>query len=149
MQPQQIAIVQQTFAQATPLADELATRFYERLFTLDPGLRPLFRSEPKHQRQKLVAALTFVVHGLHEPETILHEVRRLGQRHAGYGVQPSHYATVGQALIDTLALLFGPAFTSEVADAWAAAYGLLVATMQQAADEPAILPRAVRVAHPA
>jgi hemoglobin-like flavoprotein len=67
-------------------------------------------------------------------------VQRLGQRHAGYGVQPHHYVTVGDALLWTLAQVFGPAFTSEVREAWTAAYVLLATIMQEAAQADAWAP---------
>lgn len=131
MNSQQIETVQRTFALAAPLADEIASRFYQRLFELDPSLGPLFHGDIAQQGQKLMTVLAFAVAGLSKPETILEPVRRLGERHVGYGVQPHHYATVGEALLWTLAQLFGPAFTPEVEDAWAAAYGLLAGVMQE------------------
>jgi len=48
-------------------------------------------------------------------------------------VQAHHYATVGDALLWTLAHCFGPAFTAEVRVAWTAAYQLLAGVMQEAA----------------
>ncbi len=131
MNSQQIETVQRTFALAAPMADEIATRFYQRLFELDSGLRPLFHGDIQQQGQKLMTVLAFAVAGLSKPETILEPVRRLGERHVGYSVQPHHYATVGQALLWTLGAVFGPAFTTDVRDAWAAAYGLLAGVMQE------------------
>jgi hemoglobin-like flavoprotein len=131
MNSQQIDTVQRTFALAAPMADEIATRFYQRLFELDPSLRPLFHGDIQQQGQKLMTVLAFAVAGLSKPETILEPVRRLGERHVSYGVQPHHYATVGDALLWTLGELFGPAFTPEVKEAWAAAYGLLAGVMQE------------------
>lgn len=133
MKPQQIELVQQTFAQAAPIADEVAERFYARLFELDPDLRPLFQSDLKQQGQKLMTVLAFAVRGLDKPDTILGAVQRLGERHLQYGVQPQHYATVGASLLWTLGQTFGPAFTPEVEAAWAAAYTLLAGVMQEAA----------------
>lgn len=135
MNSQQIEIVQRTFAMAAPMADEVADRFYRRLFELDPMLRPMFRGDIKQQGQKLMAVLALAVRGLSKPETIVDAVQRLGQRHAGYGVQAQHYATVGEALLSTLAEVFGPAFTDEVRAAWTAAYTLLATIMQEAAAE--------------
>lgn len=135
MNSQQIETVQRTFALAAPMADEIATRFYQRLFDLDPSLRPLFHGDIQQQGQKLMTVLAFAVAGLSKPETILEPVRRLGERHVGYGVQPHHYATVGEALLWTLGQLFGPAFTPEVEAAWAAAYGLLAGVMQEGETE--------------
>jgi hemoglobin-like flavoprotein len=132
MHPQQIEIVQRTFDLAAPLADEIADRFYTRLFELDPSLRPLFKHDIKAQGDKLMTVLAFAVRGLHQPDAIVGAVQRLGERHTHYGVQPHHYATVGEALLWTLGELFGPAFTPDVRDAWAAAYGLLAGVMQEA-----------------
>jgi hemoglobin-like flavoprotein len=135
MNTQQIAIVQHTFALAAPLAEETASCFYQRLFELDPTLRPLFAGDIKQQGDKLMTVLAFVVRGLDHPATIVGPVQRLGERHLHYGVRPQHYATVGEALLWTLAQLFGPAFTQEVAEAWGAAYQLLAGLMQEAAQE--------------
>jgi hemoglobin-like flavoprotein len=65
-------------------------------------------------------------------------VEALGRRHVGYGVRDEHYSTVGEALIWTLAQGLGDAFTSEVREAWAAAYSWLAFTMQRAAATSAI-----------
>ena len=135
MNTQQIEVVQRTFALAAPMADEIAERFYQRLFDLDPSLRPLFHGDIKQQGDKLMTVLAFAVRGLDKPATLLEPVRRLGERHGSYGVQPHHYATVGQALLWTLGQLFGPAFTAEVEEAWAAAYGLLAGVMQEGEKE--------------
>lgn len=131
MTPQQIALVQQTFTLAAPQASQLADQFYQRLFALDPSLRRLFAGDMQEQGDKLMTMLAFAVHHLHQPAPILGAVQRLGERHIHYGVQPHHYATVGAALLWTLAQHFGSAFTPDVEAAWAAAYGLLTSVMQE------------------
>jgi hemoglobin-like flavoprotein len=139
MNAQQIQLVQETFEHVRPIAGVAADLFYDRLFELDPALRPLFRGDMSEQKRKLMGALALVVGGLREPEQVLAAVRQLGRRHAAYGVQPGHYETVGMALLWTLGEGLGERFTPAVADAWAAAYGLVAATMQEAAyaAEPA------------
>ena len=131
MNTQQIEIVQRTFELAAPMAEEIAYRFYERLFTVDPSLRALFQGNIQQQGNKLMTMLALVVRSLDRPETILEPARRLGERHVQYGVQPHHYATVGASLLWTLAQVFGPAFTPEVEEAWTAAYMLLAGVMQE------------------
>ncbi|MBI1297660.1 hemin receptor [bacterium] len=131
MNTQQIEIVQRTFGLAAPMAEEIADRFYERLFTVDPSLQALFHGNIQQQGNKLMTMLALAVRSLDRPETILEPVRRLGERHVQYGVQPHHYATVGAALLWTLGQVFGPAFTPEVEDAWTAAYMLLAGVMQE------------------
>jgi hemoglobin-like flavoprotein len=136
MTPNQQELVRSTWAQVVPIADTAASLFYERLFTLDPSLRRLFRrTDMEAQRRNLVQTLAVVVKGIDDLERLLPAVQALGRRHAGYGVRPSHYATVGQALLDTLAAGLGEAFTPSAHEAWAEAYGILAGAMIAAGDE--------------
>jgi hemoglobin-like flavoprotein len=132
MNEQQIQTVQESFEYVRPIADVAAGLFYDRLFTLDPALRPMFKGDLGEQKSKLMTALAFAVGGLNQPERMLPAVRQLGQRHTGYGVQSSHYQTVGAALLWTLAQGLGEKFTPAVEEAWTAAYQLLASTMQEA-----------------
>ena len=84
-----------------------------------------------------MAAIGLVVGNLRRPEALLPAVAELGRRHSGYGVMPSHYGTVGEALLATLAAGLGPAFTPAVRDAWTKAYMLVATTIQKAAAVPA------------
>jgi hemoglobin-like flavoprotein len=133
MNQQQIETVQESFEFVRPIADVAADLFYDRLFALDPALQPMFKGEMGEQKTKLMSTLAFAVAGLNQPERILPAVRQLGQRHVGYGVQSSHYETVGAALLWTLAQGLGERFTPDVEAAWTAAYELLAGTMQATA----------------
>ena len=134
MTPEQVLLVRDSFAKVEALGDRAAALFHDRLFELDPSLRPLFRSDPATQRAKLLAALQTVVGALDRLDRILPVVRDLGRRHAQYGVEPEHYATVGAALIWTLGQGLGPDFTVATRRAWVAAYSLLAWTMIAAAE---------------
>lgn len=136
MTPTQIALVQQTFEQVKPIADTAADLFYQRLFQLDPSLRPMFRGDMQEQGRKLMQMLSVAVAGLTRLDTLVPAVEALGRRHVGYGVQDAHYATVGAALLWTLGQGLGDAFTPDVEAAWATAYGVLSSVMQNAAAEP-------------
>ena len=135
MTPDQIHLVQKSFAMVAPIADQAAALFYDRLFTLDPALRPMFRGDISEQGKKLMATLAVAVNGLKRPEKIIPTVQHLGRKHAGYGVRPEHYAVVGEALLWTLDKGLGDAFTLETEEAWTAAYTLLATVMQEAAAE--------------
>lgn len=138
MNAQEIQTLQHSFTLVEPIAETAAALFYARLFELDPSLRPLFKHDMKSQGEKLMATLKMVVIGLSNPEKIIAAVQNLGQRHASYGVQSEHYATVGEALLWTLEKGLGAAYTPEVASAWTNAFGLLSGLMQEAAAlEPA------------
>jgi hemoglobin-like flavoprotein len=131
MNQKQIQLVQDSFEQVKPIAGTAADLFYDRLFELDPGLRPLFKADLSEQKHNLMTTLAFAVAGLNKPERILPAVRQLGARHTGYGVQAQHYQAVGEALLWTLAQGLGEQFTPPVAEAWTAVYTLLANTMQE------------------
>ena len=102
MMPSQIELVQSSFQLIKQDAESAMMLFYDRLFQLDPSLRYMFRNSREEQARKLAHVLTVVVKGLSCPEQILPAVEELGRRHANYGVQAEHYATVGAALLWTL-----------------------------------------------
>ena len=137
MNPKQIELVQSSFAQVAPIADVAAALFYQRLFELDPSLRPMFRGDMIEQGKKLMTMLGSVVGNLRHLDRIVPGVRALGARHADYGVRDEHYDTVGAALLWTLDKGLGEAFTADVREAWTAAYTLLAETMKDAAAEAA------------
>ena len=135
MTPHQIELVQTSFAKVLPIAATAADLFYGRLFEIAPQVRRMFPDDLSEQKKKLMAMLGTVVAGLNRVDTLLPAVRALGRRHAGYGVTVEHYAPVGAALLWTLEKGLGEAFTAEVREAWAAAYGVLSQTMIDAANE--------------
>jgi hemoglobin-like flavoprotein len=132
MNPDSIHLVRSTFAQVRPIANTAATLFYERLFNLDPSLRQLFPDDLGPQKHALMAALGAAIERLDRPAELVPLVEQLGVRHAGYGVQAAHYATVGEALMWTLQRGLGPAFTAEARVAWLDVFQLLATTMQAA-----------------
>jgi hemoglobin-like flavoprotein len=72
-----------------------------------------------------MAMLAAVVNGLANLESIQPAASALAKRHVAYGARPEHYPVVGTALLWTLEKGLGDAWTSDVADAWRAAYGTL------------------------
>ncbi len=135
MTPEQKDLVQASFEKVAPIADVAATIFYNRLFALDPALRPLFPEDLVEQRRKLMATLGVAVLNLKQWDRIQSQVRELGKRHVAYGVKPKDYGTVGQALIETLAIGLKDDFTPPVRDAWLACYSLVSAEMNNTAHE--------------
>ena len=133
MTPQQITLVKRTWLQVKPQAEQVADAFYKRLFELDPSLRALFKSDMRAQGRKLTGVINLAVSQLERLDTLIPAVHELGRRHATYGVEERHYATVGAALLDTLAARLKAAFTPEVKTAWAATYAVLADTMKTGA----------------
>ncbi|MGB6400028.1 MAG: globin family protein [Bradyrhizobium sp.] len=125
MTPDQVKIVQDSFAKVAPIADQAATMFYDRLFEVAPSVKAMFPSDLTGQRKKLIATLAVVVNGLSNLESVLPAVSALAIRHVAYGAKAEHYPVVGSALLWTLEQGLGEAWTAEVAAAWTAAYGTL------------------------
>jgi hemoglobin-like flavoprotein len=128
-------LVQNSFKSIATIADDAAILFYQKLFELDPSLKPMFRGDMAEQRKKLMQMLTAAVKGLDRLEQLVPVVQDLGRRHGAYGVQESHYDTVGAALLWTLEAGLGRDFTPEVKEAWTAVYVLLATTMKDAARD--------------
>ena len=49
MTPQQITLVKESFVKVLPIKDVAAAAFYDRLFTVDPSLKPLFKGDMQSQ----------------------------------------------------------------------------------------------------
>ncbi|GAB3371457.1 globin domain-containing protein [Spongiibacter taiwanensis] len=135
MTPEQKDLVQSSFAKVEPIAATAAELFYARLFELDPSLKSLFSGDMEEQGKKLMTMLGTAVRSLNNLDGLVPVVKRLGERHVGYGVETGHYVTVGNALLDTLEKGLGDDFTPEVKEAWTVVYGVLSSTMIAAADE--------------
>jgi len=133
MTPTQIGLIQSSWDKVVPVQEAAAEHFYAKLFELDASLRPLFSSDMKEQGKKLMTMLSVVVKNLTKLEALVPAVQDLGRRHAKYGVLDTHYDIVGAALLGTLESDLGSAFSSDVREAWATAYGVLSKTMKDAA----------------
>ena len=134
MNAQQIRLVRDSWSRLLHDTDSLAAVFYDRLFAIDPGLRPLFANTTiAVQERKLTQALALVVAGLDRLDALLPAIEDMGRRHVGYGVKDEHYILVGRALLWTLGHLLGEAFTVDVCDAWTTAYTTLAGAMRGAA----------------
>ncbi|MEP9349038.1 globin family protein [Xanthobacter sp. KR7-225] len=134
MTPSQVDLVQSSFGQVAPIADQAAALFYGRLFEIAPQVKELFKADMAGQGRKLMGTLAVAVAGLSDLETILPAVEGLARRHVAYGVEAAHYKPVGEALIWTLEQGLGDAFTPAVKAAWLSAYALLSTVMISAAE---------------
>jgi nitric oxide dioxygenase len=101
MTPDQVKLVQQSFARVAPISDQAAVVFYDRLFEIAPSVSALFPADMSEQRKKLMATLAAVVNGLGNLESILPSASALATRHVSYGAKAEYYPVVGAALLWT------------------------------------------------
>ena len=125
--------MQDSWQKVAAIAPQAAELFYHNLFTADPSLKPLFKGEMPEQGKKLMQMIGAAVGKLNDLPTLVPILQGLGKRHAGYGVEDSHYQTVGAALLKTLGQGLGADFTEEVKEAWTAVYTVMADVMVAAA----------------
>jgi hemoglobin-like flavoprotein len=118
MTPQHILLLQSSWKNIQPLAQEAGELFYRKLFASEPLIRHLFKSNLKEQATRLTAMLNYIISNLHRREVMARDINKLGQRHNAYGAQPEHYAVVNECLLVTMADGLGTAWTIELREAW-------------------------------
>jgi hemoglobin-like flavoprotein len=134
MTPEQVQIIKLTFAQAMINKDQVGRIFYDRLFTIAPETRPLFKGDIDAQSRKLMDTLALAIGMLRDMPSLVVTLETLARRHVEYGVRDEHYDKVGDALMWTLQQGLGPAFTPEARTAWVALYGAVAQIMRNAAS---------------
>jgi nitric oxide dioxygenase len=131
--PDQLTLVEETLASLD--LDDLAGDFYARAFAEHPALSALFQRDPAVQRHLFGAGLAEVTSSIRNLDEALGTARALGSRHRTYGVRAVHYRQMGTALLEALAAALGPAWTTDVEDAWTLGYNLIAEMMQMGALE--------------
>jgi hemoglobin-like flavoprotein len=129
MTPEQIGLVQSSFASLGHQVPVMAAQFYRELFGRDPALRALFATSMAEQEVRFAEKLTEIVRAIPRLDELLSHTRELGARHVGYGVRVADYQTVGRALIAALAHVLGDRFDAPTREAWTVAYNLVAETM--------------------
>lgn len=131
----QVEVLEQSFEQIKPQANEFVSSFYENLFSANPEAKPLFaHTDMAKQKKMLLSSLVLVVENLRKPEVLSSTLQGLGARHVKYGALPEHYPLVGNALLKTFADYLGEQWTPTVEQAWTEAYGAITALMLDGAD---------------
>lgn len=129
LDPEQKHRLRKTFALVERQSHVAALVFYQRLFELDPMLRPLFKNDIEEQAAKLMDMLASALSLLEKPEELTDTLEQLGARHVGYGVKTEHYATVGEALLSMLSSVLGKDFDPQTRQTWTALYQVIAETM--------------------
>ena len=102
MNRETITLVQQSWAKVVPILPRAAELFYQNLFAADPSLRRLFNGNMTEQGKKLMQMIGAAVGKRNDLDGLIPILQSLGKRNGDYGVQESHYQTVGAALLKTL-----------------------------------------------
>ncbi len=146
-------MIKESFEAAKPIGDKVVNKFYEFLFKDYPATRSMFKGvEMENQKKALLNSLVFIVDNVESPEKLVPYLKKMGGRHVAYGTKEEHYGAVGGTLLKTFKHFLGDAWTNELNEEWAKAYGVIADLMIQGAREEApdadfIRERAKNLAH--
>ena len=130
----QTDLVKSTFKQFLESGDSGSIRFYEHLFEKAPHLRELFGDDIERQARMFIQSLNVIVGSLSSTERAARVLKRLGEKHHGYGVETDHYSVMGTVLVETIRDVLGDDFSDEATEAWTAAFRLISSIMISASD---------------
>ena len=119
MTSDQIKLVKNSWKQIMAIDPTIVgDAFYSKLFNDQPELKKMFPKEMELQYKKLIDMLSSIIISLDEPNSVMPELKTMGQRHLDYGVKNSHYAYVAAALLWTLSKALGSDWTNSMEKAW-------------------------------
>ena len=124
-----VKVVQEDWKLVLEKEEEFHVKFYEHLFQLDPDLKYLFKRSMRMQGRKVISMFDTAIQKLDQPLTLLPPLLAAGTRHLQYNVKDSHYVTMRDAFIETIAEFLGDSFTSEKEQAWRNAFDLITEIM--------------------
>jgi hemoglobin-like flavoprotein len=135
MTPEQIKLIKKSFDAMWPVRGDLAELCYSRFFELAPDARALFKNDMEQQRAKLMDMIAALVGSLDQHAIFQSIAVHSGRQHARFGVRPSQYDALGEALMWSLERKLGASLTPELLESWKALYATVQAEMQRAAAQ--------------
>ena len=132
MTPEAIDQVRASYAEVAARPRQLASRFYQELFTTSPQLRPLFPGDLTSLQGHFEAALALVIRNLDEVRALRESLRELGAQHVHWGTRPEDYAAAREALIAAVRAL-APAWNDTLEQHWRTAITAIIVPMLEGA----------------
>lgn len=129
LSPEEIELLQSSFAEVEKDVDGFTGRFYAHLFEAHPELKHLFKGEMSKQGRLLATMLKAAIQSASKLENVVPTVEASGRRHCGYGVQKEDYGAVGESLLFSLEASLGSSFSPEIKAVWTKVYGILAGVM--------------------
>ncbi|KAL9115530.1 MAG: hypothetical protein Q9227_000851 [Pyrenula ochraceoflavens] len=135
---QTIETIKSTVPALRAHGEQVTRLFYHNLLTDQPELNSVFNQGNQangHQAQALAAAVYAYAQNIETPDALAPAIRHITQKHASLFIRPGQYDVVGRYLLDAFGEVLGEAWTSQVREAWAEAYGELAGKMIEAEAE--------------
>ena len=139
MTPENIELVQKSFATALQSKAELADRVYFHLFEEAPELRTYFAgSDLAKQRTKITSALVMLVKASSMPGKLDELAFSLARSHARFDLNAQQFHMMARAIIAALSDCLGDDFTPDLHDAWQEAFDGFLPRIANAMESPEI-----------
>lgn len=132
MTPEAIQQVRASHAEVAARPRQLASRFYEELFSAAPHLRRLFPGDLTSLQGHFEAALALVIRNLDEVHALQDSLRELGAQHVHWGARPEDYVAAREAIVAAVRAL-APAWSDTLEQHWRAAITSIVVPMLEGA----------------
>ncbi len=107
--------------------------FYDRLFTLAPHARNVFRSPVSEQTIKLMKTVGNMVKKLEKLDEVVEDISVLAQEYAHYGLTAMDYSAVAQSLLWTLEKRLADQWNNRLKRAWLSLYRTLCEKVEKMA----------------
>jgi nitric oxide dioxygenase len=132
LSPSQVRIIKATVPVLAEHGESITRKFYADMLEAHPELKNIFNNTHQatgHQAHALAGSLYAYAANIDDLGKLSPAVELICHKHASLHIQPEHYNTVGEHLLQTMRTVLGPAATPEIMDAWEAAYWQLANIM--------------------
>jgi hemoglobin-like flavoprotein len=129
MNESSIARIRDSFDAFAPRLDSVVGLFYERLFERLPSVRAIFPADMTRQRGHLAAALAVVARNADRLDMLEAPLMALGAQHLDFGTRPEQYPAMRDALVDSIGVGLGEAWTPQLQADWTAALNTVITFM--------------------
>lgn len=115
----------------------MAEALYKKLFETSPEIQALFDGvDLPNQRRMLIGSLHYIVMNYERHGVLNRTLRRLGERHVGYGAKEEHYPIFEDCLIRAMAQISGSDWNDDLEALWRKAYRDVTAIMTSEGEMP-------------
>ncbi|KKY23962.1 putative flavohemoprotein [Phaeomoniella chlamydospora] len=123
--PEQVQIIKATVPVVKEHGNTITTAFYKNMLEENPELKNIFNTANQangHQQAALANALYAYASNIDNLGVLSQFVERVCHKHASLYITRTQYDIVGKYLIAAMKQILDDALTSEIQDAWTAAY---------------------------
>ncbi|KAJ4350596.1 hypothetical protein N0V95_004600 [Ascochyta clinopodiicola] len=130
--PEQTRTIKATVPVLAQHGETITTKFYTDMLEAHPELKNIFNNThqaTRHQSRALAASLYAYASNIDDLGKLSPAVELICHKHASLYIRPVHYAIVGEHLLATMKAVLGDAASSDILNAWEAAYWQLANIM--------------------